>query len=1049
MNGRTTTSLDELTLKAPESLSDAEWQALGFRNTASAKAGFAFLQLRPDLKQALEGKAPSILRALARSCDPDQAFGSAQRWLEAGGATATADWADSAFLDILFQLFAATPALSEYFIRFPSRAGAVIWPVVRRQVSGGMSWRRAINESVDGCENYTSQLAALRRIRIECMLQIAALDLTLRVPMQDTVRALSDLADACIEGAIRISAERLRPRYGAIPPNVETGILHQPSPTMPFVVFALGKLGGRELNYSSDIDLVFAYAGDGETIDSQRPVDFFTYFTALGEEIISALDKVTEDGRVYRVDLRLRPHGSVGALAQTIEQMQNYFQSEGRTWERQAWLKARAVAGDVALGQALLGNLTTFIFRKYLTLDSISDMQALKRQIELSVAQRGESEDEVKLGRGGIRDIEFTVQFMQLLHGSEHPIVRGGNSMKALYDLRREGLLQDADAEPLASAYVFLRSVEHRLQLHGDLQVHRLPSDPVTRRRIARSLGYLDQPGGANQPGLSAQELFELDRQKHTSKTREIFMRLFANLFREQTGPDGRLSELLLAPQPDVKNIAELMETFGFSESESSAHELVAMGRDNLILTSPSQTRKFFASVAPRLLRELSATGEPEVALRRFSRIVGSLGARAVFFQMLNENPWLMKMTVELAAWSEYLTDILVANPGLFDELVDALQTGQSKSMAEMLAELGRITHGGDISDTLRAYRSGELLRIGVRDLIHDASLEQTQGELSDLAEAILRTQLQHSLRAHAERRGTVKTEDGKPIGFAVLALGKFGGREMNYGSDLDVIFFYSEEGQTDEGMPAVTYFTELAQDITRATATPTQLGLLYELDARLRPNGSKGPLALSLEYFKKYWNEGQLADWERLALTRVRVVAGDEGVGERALHLVRSAVYSPLKDTKTLGREVSSMRRRLEETADKDDLKRGRGGIMDIEFIVQYLQLIHGPAFPPLRHANTENGLRALMKFKKLSAADATTLLNAYEFLRRMENRVRIVHGLSAHNLPDKPDALRKLALRAGYSDQDDWKAEDLLKNDYANHTQQVRQIFQRITGS
>jgi len=1022
---------------------------LGFRNLPNVKAGFDFLQLRADLKEALDGKTQGLLHSLTKSCDPDQAFGILQRWLEAGGATYSPDWCEPAFLDVLCQLFAATPALSEYFIRFPQRAAAVIWPVIRRQVMGGMSWRRAIKENLDRCDTYAAQLAALRRVRLECMLQIAALDLSLRVPMQDTVRALSDLADACIEGGIAISVERLRPRYGTVPLIAMADHQSQRTDVIPFVVFALGKLGGRELNYSSDIDLVFAYSGEGETVDTARPVDLPTYFTALAEELTTALDKLTEDGRVYRVDLRLRPHGSAGPLVHSVDQMLNYFQSEGRTWERQAWLKAWAVGGDIALGQSLLTKLTTFIFRKYLTLDSISDMQALKRQIELSVAKRGESEDEVKLGRGGIRDIEFTVQFMQLLHGSEHPTVRGGNSMRALYELRKEGLLQDSDAEMLASAYVFLRNVEHRLQLHGDLQVHLLPTDAPTRRRIARSLGYADQPFVGTRAGPTAQDVFELDRQKHTSKTREIFMRLFANLFREHTGPDGELSDLLLAPQPNVKRIAELLESFGFTKSESSAHELVAMSRDNLILTSPSQTRKFFASVAPRLLRELSATGEPEDALRRFSRIVGSLGARAVFYQMLNENPWLMKMTADLAAWSEYLTDILVANPGLFDELVDALQTGQSKSMPEMRNELERITHGGDISDTLRAYRAGELLRIGVRDLIHDASLEQTQAELSDLAEALLRTQLQHSLRAYAQRRGQIKTEDGKPVDFAILALGKFGGREMNYGSDLDVIFFYNVEGQTAEGYPAVTYFAELAQDLTRAMATPTSLGVLYELDARLRPNGSKGPLALSLDEFKKYWDEGQLADWERLALTRVRIVAGDEGLGERALHLIRSAVYSPLKHTKTLASEVASMRRRLEEGAEKGDLKRGLGGIMDIEFIVQYLQLIHGPAFPPLRHANTEQGLKALMKFKKLSATDGAALLNAYEFLRRMENRVRIVHGLSAHNLPHKEGALRKLALRAGYGDDDNGKAQDRLSKDYAAHTQRVRQIFKSITGS
>jgi glutamate-ammonia-ligase adenylyltransferase len=288
----------------------------------------------------------------------------------------------------------------------------------------------------------------------------------------------------------------------------------------------------------------------------------------------------------------------------------------------------------------------------------------------------------------------------------------------------------------------------------------------------------------------------------------------------------------------------------------------------------------------------------------------------------------------------------------------------------------------------------------------------------------------------------------GKPVSFAVLALGKFGGREMNYGSDLDVLYFYGEDGQTSAGLPAVSYFAELAQALTRAMARPTALGSLYELDARLRPNGTKGPLAISLDDFKRYWHEGQLADWERLALTRARWVAGDEAVGERALHMIRSAVYSPLKDTQSLSREVATMRQRLEDQAESGDLKRGRGGIMDIEFTVQYLQLIHGPAFPPLRQANTEHALQSLLKFKKIGAEDGKLLLLAYEFLRRIENRVRVVHGLSGHRLPNTAAALRKLALRAGYSDQESGRAEDVLKQDYERHSKTSREIFERLVG-
>ena len=1073
--------------------SDSDLKNLGFRNIDRVKAIALALRQRPVLHHFFQRHARILSVCLAATCDPDQAYFMLQRWLEACEADAILERLDALFVSaspqnkdeirglssnfpaLLCKLFAATPALSEYLLRFPARTGIVLEPVLALELPGRVAWEQIFRDKLSSCNNYSEQITALRRMRVECMLQVAALDLNQTLRLANTTRALSDLADLCLQGALEMVVQHLLPRLGTIPiessTNKETPwgagvppacgggrqeclphlpllphLLPQPHllPHPPFVIFALGKLGGRELNYSSDIDLVFTHAGEGETSGGTRSVDAQFYFTAIAEELIAALDKLTDDRRVYRVDSRLRPHGSAGALVKSHGEMLNYYQTEGRTWERQAWLKARPAAGDLPLGEKLLQALDPFVFRSQLSLEAIGDIKALKRQIELGVTKRGEFEDEIKLGRGGIRDIEFTVQFLQLLYGGEHPRVRGGNTLRVLYELRHEGLLADAETAPLQEAYVFLRQVEHRLQLHGDLQVHRLPSDAEARRRIAISLGYEDKIETGKQ--ILAEESFEEDRLKHTARTREVFLKLFANLFQESSGLEVQLSDLLLAPQPDTDQISKLLPYFGFAQSTSSARELIELSHEKVILTSPSRTRKVFASIAPKLLKALAATGEPNEALGRFSQIAGSLGAKAMFYQMLNENAWVLKMTADLAAWSEYLTAILVANPGLFDELVDALQTGQSKSVKERVFELSHIAVDGDIAATLRAYRAGELLRIGVRDLIRSAGLEQTQSELSDLAEAILRTQLEHTLKAQYERRGHIKNSDGREVGFAVLGLGKFGGREMNYGSDLDVIYFYDSNGQNADGLPAVSYFAELAQELRRSMATPTAQGSLYELDARLRPNGTKGPLSISLDDFKRYWKEGQLADWERLALTRARFVAGDDGVGERALHLIRSAIYSPLKESHSLAREVVSMRHRLEENASADDMKRGRGGIMDIEFIAQYLQLIHGPAFPPLRQANTEQSLNALIKFKKIAVADGGILLSAYVFLRQLENRVRVVHGLAAHQLPAKPEALRKLALRVGYADAEGNLAEQTLLKDYLRHTQQVREIFERV---
>ena len=1042
-------------------LTDSEWAALGFAEPGRVRVVFDLLRTRPECSGFSEAQFKPVVLALSASCDPEQALSLFQNWIEAGGVALTPSWCEPEFLKALFALFSATPALSSYFIRFPARTQPAMHSVLAREVTGGKAWQWLLSERMKLAASHGERLATLRRMRVECMLQIAALDLLLISPLNSTVRALSDLADACIGEALNIAIENVRPRLGWLPAPHQRESGGGPAPSLqqtsgvPLAIFALGKLGGGELNYSSDIDLVFAHRAAGETHGGARSVSAEAYVTALAEELIAALDKVTENGRVYRVDVRLRPHGSAGTLVRSVENSMEYFQTEGRTWERQAWLKARAVAGDVKLGNDMLERMQTFVFPRFLTHDAIADMKTLKRQIEAGVAKRGESEGEVKLGRGGIRDIEFTVQFMQLLYGSEHPGVRSGNSLRALYLLRREGLILDAESVPLNNAYVFLRHVEHRLQLHGDLQTHLLPTDPGVRRRIALSMGYADSiasaSGGtsavaATPPALTAQDAFEIDRVKHTTKTREVFERLFANLFSDKRGVDGELSDELLAPEPDLKRIAELLPSYGFAASEATARDLLELSRERLVLTAPSRTRKMFAALAPKLLKALAATGEPEQSLGRFAGIAGSLGAKALFFLTLNENPWLLQMTAELAAWSEFLTGILVANPGLFDELVDSLRTGQHKTEKDMDAELKRIASAGDISDTLRAFRAGELLRIGVSDLIHSADLEETQEELSDLAAAILKAQLADCRKEHTLRRDLLLNEKGKPVEFAVLGLGKFGGREMNYGSDLDVIYFYSEEGATTDGLPAVSYFAELAQGLTRAMAHSTALGPLYELDARLRPNGNKGPLAISLDDFKRYCVAGQLMDWERMALTRARFAAGDEGVAERALHMIRSAIFSPLKDTAALSAEVLAMRVRLEESAEPGNLKRGRGGVMDIEFIAQYLQLVHGPAQPKLRLTNTVHALKALMKAKKLGEDDGKALCEAYLFLRTLENRVRIVHGLSSNSLPTRPEALRKLALRTGYRDRDGRRAEDELLELQRRHTASTREIFLKI---
>jgi glutamate-ammonia-ligase adenylyltransferase len=702
------------------------------------------------------------------------------------------------------------------------------------------------------------------------------------------------------------------------------------------------------------------------------------------------------------------------------------------------------------LGDELLKRIEPFIHRRYLDYTLIEDMMAMKKKIDASLIREREGEQNIKLGRGGIREIEFFVQALQLVYAGKNRSLRERNTLKSLKLLNSAGLVSDTDYQALTDAYRFLRTVEHRIQVVQERQTHSLPKKDGELLALARRCGFL-RTGGLQR--------FNETLESHRQKVSAIYGNLFLSRdekLKEEVRPE---IYFFLDRKADPDLIRDMLAERRF--------ERVDIAYDNIILLRDGpprahlteRARRLLEKIAPLLLQEIFASPDPDMALTNLDRFLCSVGSRSTFYALLAENRQIMKLLVSLFAMSEFLSKILISHPELLDSMVSRATASYVMGKEDMQAELsGLLAQAEDFEeslDILRRYRHEVFLRIGMNDIYGKIGQTEITTQLTCLADVCL-------LAAH----GMAKTElarfgrptyvdlSGSPqeASLAVLGMGKMGGFELNYHSDLDIIYIYDCQGVTD-GEKQLTnheYFAKLGQKIISILTTQTREGYAYKIDTRLRPSGNAGPLVTSLDSFKNYHRKEALI-WERQALTKARIVLGDEVLRDNIDQIVRHAVYGKSADD-TVRTEIHRLRMRMETEIAREgeksyNIKTGRGGMVDVEFIVQYLQLKYGRDYPDLRPPNTLTALKAIRASALLSVEACTALLDGYKFLRRLENRLRIIHDYSMNDLGGPQDYLNKLARRLGYDPKLKNPGEELLK-DYEKITGAVRGAYEQILG-
>jgi glutamate-ammonia-ligase adenylyltransferase len=948
----------------------------------------------------------------------------------------------------MLQLFSTSQFFSDLLITNPDFLEMLRIPL--RSSPSRAEMLEQLRADVAAAYEDSNVLRAFRRFRQKQLLRIGTNDIIRDRPLEEITRDISRVADTSLEVALQTAFATISKRFGV--PHTNAG---EPGRC---VILGFGKLGGKELNYSSDIDLMFLYDEEGQTRGQRVTIlSNDDYYARVCTEVVRLLTAYTEDALAYRVDLRLRPEGHRGPLARSLASTLSYYDTLGRTWERQALIKVRPVAGDARLGEEFMRAIEPFVYRRYLSVAEITDIKALKRKIEQKSGPLGESDSDVKTGHGGIRDVEFTIQFLQLANGGDLPEIRTPNTLKAIRALEKVRCLTDAESRGLDSTYRFLRKVEHRLQLMFDQQTHRMPDKPEELRKLAVRMGY--EGRGARDEGRDPLDAFLNDYREKTKLNRTILNHLLHQSF--ASGEAAPESDLILEPNPHVERIRAVLGQYPFKDALAAYQNLNQLATETIPFLESRRCRQFLANIAPQLLHAIAETPDPDLALVNLEKVSASLGGKAVLWELFSFNMPSLKLYVELCAWSQFLSEILINNPGMIDELLDSLVLNQPRSFEELRQELTELCRNADDPDPiLHSFQDKELLRIGVRDILGKVDILATTRELSDVAETILVQLAEMQYAPMVKRLGMPCLGDGPRSGqssrYVLLGLGKLGGREMSYHSDLDLILIYEGDGRT---MPPpgssrwdrfeltdnFHFFSELARQIIRAASDMSPRGRLYQVDMRLRPTGKSGSLVIPLSEFERYYAEGDAQLWERQALTRSRMVFGDPEFAEHVVRTINHQIYD-LEWKPHLADEIMSMRGRVEASGSKRDLKRGFGGIVDIEFIVQLYRIKYGRAHPAVRDPNTWHALDAMHEAKLITSAEHATLRSCYDFMRTVEGRLRIFHNRSLDELPEAAEDLEKLAKRMGCEATAESTAGQVFLQLLESHTSQTRHLFNEL---
>jgi glutamate-ammonia-ligase adenylyltransferase len=838
--------------------------------------------------------------------------------------------------------------------------------------------------------------AALRRARADELVRLGVRELELGLDTE-VGRELARLADACFDAAIRACDAELSARYGP-PRYIDDDGNERPA---HLAVIGMGKLGGEELNFSSDVDVIYVYSSDhGEA----GPLSLHEYFAKLCMQVTAAMSEVTEEDLVFRVDLRLRPEGEKGAIASSVDAMERYYETFGRPWERQAWIKARACAGDLALGAEVVRMLQPFVFPRYLAHDAVAEVHALNRRIKRELVRRGTGFD-AKNGEGGIREVEFFVQALQLVHAGKRPSLRPRGTLAALDALLFAGLVSDDEHLAMWRAYRWLRHAEHLLQLEGGLQTQTIPADREARTLFAKRLGLADA------------DALEAELARHTRHV----ARLFATLGEPPADASADIADVLRGELSEAAEAAAL-ERLGFVDITAARAELARARRRPGSPLSPGAVDRA-ARVGALLFAEIAASADPDQALRFFGDLVARRGEAWSLWPLLDTQPAIARLLGSLFGASAYLARTLVDTPELIDLLVELGTSAPTRTTEQVAADFAARVGVADREDpeavwsAVAEVKNGHVLRVGLADFAGALDPLGVCSELTTVAEAALQTALAVVQAQLPPREGAI----------SVLALGKLGGRELGYAADLDVVFVYRGDDDSprviDPGTGAserscLEYFSRLAQRLLGALRQRTARGRLYEVDTRLRPSGSQGLLVSSLASWRRYHAESAQL-WEHQALIKLRPVAGDTSLGAEVARHAAETVYGKPHDAREVAGAIAAMRERIErELGGPHDLKTGAGGVLDVEFAAQYLQLVHGHAHVRMRTTSTSMALHAAADLGLAPPEIAQLLDQGYRFLRGIEHRLRVVHDQPIHRLPEAKTELDKLARRSGFPD-------------------------------
>lgn len=960
---------------------------------------------------------PTLTRALEQCVDP---VGAPERVAEVLRHAHAADaerlrqlWQTRAaeLLHVTVSLCAGAPFFAPLLCRYPH------WLCELAQEDlGAARSREQLEQRLDAAlrQRQSADLReALRRFKYYELARISVRDLSLElVPYAEsgaTLLEISHLADALLSRSLEVAADELAAQLGPPRWTLPDGTLYEP----PFVVLGLGKLGSQALNYSSDVDLVYVYATAGDDaagIDAvfvgERELAPAQYFTRLAQEFGRIVSAQSLDGFLYRIDLALRPEGHAGALVVPSDTFTAYYDGWAASWERAACMKARPVAGNLGFGWQVLRRLDPILYRSAMDFEAVAAIRTLKEAVEEAKGRVGTAFN-VKLGAGGIRDVESVAQALLLLHGGRIPQLRHRSTQATLDALNEVGVLSKSDSEELLEAYRFYRRLENRLQMVAERQTHTLPTAADELDRLARSLGCSSQP-----PRLELADTIDVYRQR----CRDHFARVFS------TAGAERVIALLERWVPDL-------------------------------LGNPV-TRPLYEELARHFSNAIDSCANPERATNNLDRFVAGLRGRRFYFELLVDRPELVDRLASLFAASEYLSSFFAANPRLIEPIFND-PTTLLLSRAQLEGEFDVLLHaasqgGRDPTEvyleSLRLFHHRQLVNIGLLDLGNEVTRAEIEGALTDLAEVCLdrglvlgRTQLEHRISRPPEAR------------FLVVGMGKLGSRELTYGSDLDVIFLYEVPGGDEYAATAAQeYHARLAQKLIWALSTRVVTGVCYEVDARLRPSGRQGTLVTSLAGFRAY-HARSAQIWERQALLRARPVAGDRQLAESFERLRQQILLAPLEADPAL--EIRRVRQRMQgelarETEQRRDFKTGHGGLLDVESVIQLLQLRHAARYPQvLRPDSIAVQIASMRQLGLLSIEDSAILTAGWEFLQRLSSRLRVVENRSISDLDAERGDLDALAITLGYSSpQRSGGARRALLADYMRHTNAIRGVYDRI---